>query len=139
MKSFKHLPRTILALSLAGSLLLNSGCWLLFVGAVAGAAAVTVAYVDGGLDATYGAPFNPVIAATEKAINQLEFAPPEELHDSLSTTFNTHDSKGNRIQVIVTRINDNSTKVAVRVGLIGDSKGDQAMASSINDKIRSNL
>jgi hypothetical protein len=139
MKTFKPLQRSILALSLAGSLLLNSGCWLLVVGAVAGAAAVTVAYVDGGLDATYGAPYDKVVAAAEKAVTQLEFAKPDEQKDALSDTFTTHDAKGDRVQIIVTRVSDTSTKVAIRVGAIGDTKGDQAMANSINDKIKANL
>ena len=139
MKTLKHLPRSALALTLAGSLLFNSGCWLLVVGAVAGAAAVTVAYVDGGLDATYGAPYDQVVTASEKAVAQLEFAKPEEQRDALSDTLTTHDAKGARVQIIVTRLSDTSTKVSIRVGAIGDTKGDQAMANTINDKIKANL
>ncbi len=139
MKTPKYLQRSLLALVLSGSLLLNSGCWLLVVGAVAGAAAVTVAYVDGGLDATYGASYDRLVAATNSAVAQLEFAKPEERRDALSDTFTTHTAKGDRVEIVVTRLSDSSTKVAIRVGAIGDTKGDQAVANTINDKIRSNL
>jgi hypothetical protein len=134
-KTFRPFYRALTTLLLAGSLACNSGCWLFVVGAAAGAAAVTVAYVDGTLTATYGYNYDQVVAAATSAISQLEFAQPEMQKDALSTTYTTHNAKGDRISIAVTRIGDNDTKVVIRVGAFGD----QMMSEAINDKIKSNL
>jgi hypothetical protein len=133
--SLRFLQRGLLVALLAGGLLLNSGCFLLFVGAVAGATVVTVKYVDGGLDATYGNDYDSVVAATHKAIDQLGFAQPEERKDALSDTLNTHNAQGKSISIVITRMDEKTTQVAIRVGAIGDKD----MATAINDKIKSDI
>lgn len=134
-KPNRPIHRTLTALLLAGSLLFSSGCWLFVVGAVAGATAVTVAYVDGTLTADYATNYDHVVAATRLAITQLQFATPEEQADALSATFNTDNARGNHIKIVVTRINDNSTRVVIRVGAFGD----EMISMAINDKIKADL
>jgi len=135
MKTNNPIRRIFTTLLLAGSLLFTSGCWLVVVGAVAGAAAVSVAYVDGHLVATYGNGYDRVVAATSQAITQLGFAQPEEQKDALSATFNTHTAKGESVKIVVTKTSDSSTKVDIRIGTFGDEQ----MSLSINDKIKANL
>jgi len=135
MKTTHRIRRILTTLLLAGSLVFNSGCWLFVVGAVAGAAAVTVAYVDGHLVATYGYSYEKVVPATTQAISQLGFAQPEIQKDELSATFNTHNAKGDSVKIVVTKTSDTSTKVDIRVGTFGDEQA----SISINDKIKANL
>jgi len=133
--SIRFLQRSVLVVFLAGSILLNSGCFLFVAGAVAGAAVITVKYVDGGLDATYGNDYDSVVAATHKAIDQLGFAPAEERKDALSDTLNTHTAQGKGVTIVITRMDDKTTQVSIRVGPIGDID----MATAINDKIKSDI
>jgi hypothetical protein len=135
MKTTTSIHRVLTVLLLAGSLVLNSGCWLVVVGVAAGAGAVTVAYVDGDLQVTYGYSYDKVVAATEQANTQLGFARPEEQKDELSDTFHTHTAKGDSVKIVVTKATGSSTKVDIRIGAFGD----EVMSNSINDKIKANL
>jgi hypothetical protein len=134
-KTTSSIRQTLTALLLAGSLLFSSGCWLFVAGAAAGAAAVTVAYVDGTLTADYAINYDHVVAATRLAITQLQFAKPEEQADALSATFNTDNARGDHIKIVVSRRGDNSTRVVIRVGAFGD----EMISMAINDKIKADL
>jgi len=127
--------RNIAACLFAVALSLNAGCFLAVVGVAAGGAAAAVAYADGALTASYGANLSQVASATRKAIDQLQFAKPEERSDAISATFTTHNAKGDRISIALTQINENSTNLVIRVGTFGD----ETMSLSINDKIKANL
>jgi len=135
MKSTLSIQRSLTALLLAGVLVLNSGCWLLVVGAVGGAAAAGVAYTDGHLTTTLANNYDQVVAATNKAIDQLGFAKPEEVKDAMTDTLNTHTAKGDNVHIIITKISDTSTKVDIRIGTFGD----EAMSMNIFNKIKENL
>ncbi len=135
MKKPTYLFRALAGALLAANLFLSSGCFLFAVAAVGAAAAGTVAYVDGKLEATLGNRYESVVSATSVAITQLGFDKPEERKDELSDTFTTHTAKGNQVVIVVTKDGDASTKVSIRV----DTMGDQAMSQTILDKIKSNL
>jgi hypothetical protein len=135
MFSSKNLRRGLTGTVLAASLLFNSGCLLFVAGAAAGAAAGTVAYVDGELDASLGQNYDAVVRAANLAIDQMQFSKPEEQKDSLTDTLTTHTAKGDKVSIVLTRVNDNSTKVQIRVGVFGD----ETTAQAILDKIKSNL
>jgi len=135
MKKSTYFFRGLAGALLAATLLLNSGCFLFAVAAVGAAAAGTVAYVDGKLEATLGYPYNTVADATNKAINQLGFAKPEEHKDELSDILTTHTAKGNQVVITLTKDGDSSTKVSIRV----DTMGDKEISQTILDKIKSNL
>lgn len=131
IRTFRNLAAALLALNL----LFTSGCFLFAVAAVGAAAAGTVAYVDGKLEASLGNRYEAVVSAANAAIKQLDFAKPEERKDELSDTLVTHSAKGDRIEVVVTKVGDTLTKVSIRIGTFGD----QQMSQSILDKIKSNL
>ncbi len=135
MKKTFNLVRNLATVLLAANLLLSSGCFLFAVAAVGGAAAGTVAYVDGKLEVSLGYSYDAVVTASNRAISQLQFAQPEERKDALSDTLTTHDAKGDSIEVVVTKVGDNLTKVDIRVGTFGD----QPMSQEILDKIKANL
>ena len=135
MKPTNIIHRLLVTGLLAGSLLFNSGCWLLVVGAAGGAAAAGVAYADGVLTSTLGNNYDAVVSATNRAMDQFQFAKPEEQKDALSDTLTTHTAKGDRVQIVLSRVNDNTTKVEIRIGTFGD----ESLSMSILDKIKANL
>lgn len=135
MKTILTLRKTFLPLVFAGTLLLVSGCRLFVVGAAAGAGALTVAYIDGKVEADYGSSYDKVVAAANSAITQLGFSKPEERRDELTDTFTTYNAKGDSIKIVVTRTSDNSSKVTIRVGTFGDRE----LSMMISDKIKANL
>ncbi len=120
---------------LSGSLLLNSGCWLVVVGAAAGAGAATVAYVDGDLEVTYVNSYESVVAAANSAVTQLGFARAEERKDAATDILNTHTAKGDSVRIAITKTSDSMTKVNIRIGTFGDEQ----LSRTINDKIKANL
>ncbi len=135
MKRSAHFIRAQAAGLLAASLLFMTGCRVLWLGAAGATGAGIVAYVDGKLEDTLGNNYDTVVAATAKAITQLEFAQPEERKDGLSDTFITHNAKGDRVEITVSNVGENATKVSIRVNTFGD----QQMSMSILDKIKANL
>src|SRR5471032_1632203 len=119
--------RQLATVTLAVSLLFVTGCRLLFLGGVVGAAVATVAFVDGKLVDTVSSPFDKVTAATDKAISQLGFAQAEVRRDALSATFNTHTAKGDSVEIVESNVADTATKVTIRVNTFGD----RAMSETI--------
>jgi len=135
MKINLSIHRLLATSLLAGSLLLNSGCWLFVAAAAGGAAAAGVAYADGVLKATLSNNYGAVIIATEKAIDQLQFAKPAEQRDAMSDTLTTQNAKGDRVQITLTKIDENTIKVEIRIGTFGD----EALSMTVLDKIKANL
>ncbi len=109
-----------------------SGCFLVAAGA-AGAGAV--AYVRGELEATLGNDYERVVDATREALKQLEFVKVSENKDALKAVFIFHTALDKKVEVDLSRLDDKSTKVQIRVGLIGD----QEMSTVILEKIKSRL
>ena len=135
MKTIKQLKVVFSILVLTGTLLFSTGCWIIVVGAAAGAGAATVAYVDGNLVVTYANSYDSVVAAANSAVTDLGFAKPEERKDQLSDTLNTHSMTGDSVKIVITKTSDAVTKVDIRVGTFGDEQ----LSRSINDKIKAHL
>gem|GEM_PF-4580479 len=74
MNSSKSLLRVLPVLACLATVTLNSGCFLVAVGAAGAAGAGTVAYVRGELDASINRSFDNVDQATNRALVQLQFA-----------------------------------------------------------------
>jgi type IV pilus assembly protein PilQ len=100
-----------------------------------GTGIVTVAWADSALTASYGYNYDQVVAATGKAIEQLQFAQPGQQKDALSTAFSMHNARGDLINIVVTHTGDNAANVVIRVG----TAGDEMISEAINDKIKANL
>jgi len=130
-----YILRVLAGFLIAASVFFTTGCRLFWLGAAGATGAGIVAYVDGKLQTTLGNSYESVIAATSKAITQLEFAQPEERKDGLTDTFITHNAKGDRVEIVLTNSGDNVTQVYIRINTFGD----QQMSQMILDKIKSNL
>ncbi|MBS0663950.1 MAG: DUF3568 family protein [Verrucomicrobia bacterium] len=122
----------ILALVLAlTSLAFNSGC----IAVAAGAGAGAVAYIRGDLNATLDSSFDHTFKASQRAVQQLEFAKVSEAKDALLGKITVRNAADKKIEIKIERAGDNLTKVSIRVGTFGD----ETLSMAILDKIKSNL
>lgn len=119
-------------LALGATVMLNSGCLLVAAGA---AGAGTVAYVRGELTASLGNEFGAVTKATGRAIEQLKFAKVSESADALSARFVVRTAKDKKIEIVLTKVGEELTKLEIRVGVFGD----ETVSMTILDKIKANL
>ncbi len=110
-----------------------TGCVAVAAGAAAGAGAV--AYVEGELQVTLPETYDRVVGATRSALKELEFTKISESKDALTGIFIYRTAADKKVTVTLNKIGDKSTKVGIRVGLIGD----QDLSHIILDKIKSHL
>ena len=133
MKTHTKKVFSVLAvLALGATVMLNSGCLLVAAGA---AGAGTVAYVRGELTASLGNEFGAVTKATGRAIEQLKFAKVSESADALSAQFVVRTAQDKKIEIVLTKVGEELTKVEIRVGVFGD----ETVSMTILDKIKANL
>lgn len=118
--------------ALGATMLLSSGCLLLAAGA---AGAGTVAYVRGELAASLGNELGAVVKATGRSIEQLKFAKIAESADALSARFTARTAQDKKIEIVLTKVGENLTKVEIRVGVFGD----EDVSMTILGKIKANL
>ena len=120
------------ALALASCSLL-AGCGAIVVGAAAGAGAV--AYIRGELEATEEAPIGAVVKATQAAIDDLELRLTSTEADAVSGKITAETARGTDIGISLKRVNDNVTRIHIRVGVFGD----EDLSRLIHEKIRARL
>jgi len=108
------------------------GCVIAAVGA---GAAGTVAYVRGDLVATEEAKLDDVYSAALKSVEDLELNLISDNKDALSGEIVVRDAEDKKIQIKMTAITDNTTKIAVRIGTFGDERKSRV----IYEKIKENL
>ena len=116
------------------SLLVNSGCPAVFVGAAAGgaAAAGAVRYVGGELRSTEEVSLNRAWKATQKAMGDLEFQITEKGKDAFDAELNASGAGGKKIKVALKKISDTSTQIRIRIGVFGD----ESLSRQILEKIK---
>jgi hypothetical protein len=114
------------------SMLANSGCLAVAAGAGTGAA---VAYVRGQLEATTPHDFEPVVTATNLAIQQLQFAKVSERKDALLDTIIVRNAADKKIEIRLENSARNLTKIRIRIGIFGD----EPLSIAIFEKIKANL
>lgn len=128
----RRVMRWAAAVTLGATALLSSGCLLLAAGA---AGAGTVAYVRGELAASLGSELSAVVKATSRSIEQLKFAKISESADALSARFTARTAQDKKIEIVLTKIGENLTKVEIRVGVFGD----EDISMTILSKIKATL
>jgi len=84
--------------------------------------------VRGELAASLGNELGAVVKATGRSIEQLKFAKTAESADALSARFTARTAQDKKIEIVLTKIGENLTKVEIRVGVFGDE--DVAMTTS---------
>lgn len=132
MKNSSTALRLSAALALAALAGLQSGCLVVAAGA---AGAGTVAYIRGELDAALEGRYDAVVAAANHAVADLKFARISENKDALTAVIVARTADDKRIDIKVTKVSDNLSKVQIRVGIFGD----EFISVSLLDRIKANL
>jgi hypothetical protein len=116
------------------SLVVNSGCPAIFVGAAAGGAAGAgaAAYVDGELKSTEEVSLNRAWKATERAMRDLNFRVTDKAKDALGAQLKASGAGGKKIQVALKSISKSRTEIGIRVGTFGD----ESLSVQILDTIK---
>lgn len=128
-----HMIRTILTTVFLGLLLASqSGCLLLVAAAGTGAG---VAYYTGDLDVTLEAPPAKVVAATEKAMQDLDLAVIARESSGMDGKVIGRTARDVKMTVVVKGHTDKLSNVSVRAGMFGDD----GMQARLLDRIRQNL
>lgn len=125
--------RSLIAALAFSSIVAASGCLAVAAGAAAGAG--TYAYMQGEMNTTMEAPLDRVWAATQRAVEQLQFDIESDAIDALQGRMTVRRADGTRIRIRLEQETGSLTDVSVRVGVFGD----EARSRLILDKIRENL
>ena len=129
MKTTMKFRLMLAAAMLAASL---TGC----VAVVAGAAgAGTVAWVQGRLEAVLDANYEKAVTAANLAIKQFQFSKISEKKDALTAILIARTAEDKKVEIKVSKVGDQTSKVRIRVGFFGD----EALSLTILDKIKTNL
>ncbi len=130
--AIRNLLATLSATAAIATMVATSGCLVVAAGAGAGAA---VAYVRGQLEAQVNADYEPTIAATERALQQLSIAKVNDRKDALVDTITARTAADKKVEIRLENAARGLTKVRIRVGIMGN----ESLSISILEKIKANL
>jgi hypothetical protein len=133
--SARFLLQAAAAAALLSATVLGSGCFVVAVGAGGAAGAGTVAWVEGALTVNLPNPYESVVGASNQALAQLQFFKLGEKRDALSDDLTARTAEDKKVEIKVTRVADNLTKLQIRVGTFGD----KPLSSVILNRIQSDL
>ena len=127
-------PLRIHLLSLPAVLLLTlSGCVLLAGGA---AGAGTYAYISGNLKTTYDADMTDAWEASRAVVAELGMVADVEQHDAFSGSLKGTTADGKDFTISLSRVTQETTEVAIRIGRVGNRKRSEEIHSRISVKLR---
>ena len=124
--------RLLVALLLGVSVAGLTGCIAVVA---AGAAGTGVAWYSGRLEANLDQNIEAVFAASQKALNQLEFANISNKKSTVDAQLVSRTALDKKVEITLQKVTDRSTKVIIRVGVFGD----ETLSMSILDKIKAAL
>lgn len=129
----KPLFRILVLSGLLSVTLLQTGCVAIAAGAAAGAS--TVAYLRGELTTPVDKPYGNVVKAVERAIAKLEFAKISTQKDALDTILLARTATDKRVEIRVTKADERTTTVRIRVGVFGDEALSRTILQHIQDAL----
>jgi hypothetical protein len=106
----------LLWMLLAGAMVSGQGCMVAAVGA---AAAGTVAYARGDLQATDNATLDKVYEASLAAMDELQIPVISKSKDALSATITGRDAADKKITITLKAATEDTTELSIRIGLFG--------------------
>lgn len=124
--------QVFLILVLAGMAILVQGCAVAWVGAGAG----TVAYFRGDLEAVESKNIDTVLEATEKAVEELELKVSKKTKDKMSAEIVARDAGDKKITIKLSAAAEESTKLSIRVGWVGDETKSRLVYQKIREKLK---
>lgn len=129
MKRSRIFSTCLFSAVLVASAALQSGCFIVAAGA-AGAGAV--AYVRGELETTLSGSYDAVERAANRAIEQLQLVKINERKDAFIAVITARTADDKKVEIKITKLATETTKVQIRVGVFGD----EAKSLAILDKIK---
>lgn len=135
MKSYLSksvLGRWLAAILLTGAVVTSSGCIAV---AAAGAAGAGVAWYSGKLESNLTDDLDAVFRASQEALADLEFAKISDQKTAIDAQLVSRTALDKKVEITLQKLSDDSTKVSIRVGLLGD----ESLSMAILDKIKANL
>lgn len=124
--------RLLIALLLGISAAGLTGCVAVVA---AGAAGTGVAWYRGRLEANLDHNIEAVFAASQKALNQLEFANISNKKSAVDAEIVSRTALDKKVEITLQKVTDRSTKIMIRVGVFGD----ETLSMSILDKVKAAL
>ena len=109
-----------------------AGCGVLILG---GAAAGTVGYVSGDLNATLEGGFQSVVEATDSAISDNSIKEISKDANQNSVAYELRTPQDDKVLLTITRASKDLTNVTVRVGVFGD----EPLSLHILDEIKTRV
>lgn len=131
-RSLAFQPRVWLAVLALGAGTLLSGCVAV---AAAGAATAGVVWVRGALETHHERDLARVHRATQAALKELEFAIITDRKSAIDAEVVARTALDKKVTVTLKQVTPNTTKMSIRVGLMGD----EAMSNLILARIREKL
>jgi len=113
--------------------LFAQGCWVAVAGAgVAG----TVVYLKGDVERIEQENIDVVYTAAQKAVDELGLTPIRSSKDALSAEIIARDAQDKKVTIKLKRREDNSTKISIRVGVVGDKTKARLIYQEIINNLR---
>jgi hypothetical protein len=110
------------------------GCAALLVGGAVGAGSVV--YIKGQLKEDMAVSVRRVHDATIPALKELGLPIIEDNHDRLSASMKSRTADGSDVWIAVESVTQDSSKITVRVGLIGDERKSRQILDAIHRHLR---
>lgn len=105
------------------------GCFALFAGAAAGAG--TAGWLSGKLSQAVQAPYERAINATKSALKSLKLEVTKETRTENVTQIRSKYTDAREVWIDIRRVSDTSSKVEVRVGVVGDKEASDVILKRI--------
>lgn len=118
--------------AIAATSLVQSGCVAVVA---AGAGAGAVAYVRGELQGTVSGSLEAAERATALALAQLQLVKISEKRDAFVSIVTARTAEDKKVEIKLTKLANETTKVQIRVGVFGD----ETKSLAILDKIKADL
>lgn len=126
--------KRIMMLLVACFFLLNIyGCWLIVAGAAGGSG--TAAWLSGKLSQRVNASYDRTINAVKSALKSLKMEVSKESKSKSVTQIKSIYSDGREIWIDIRPISESTTKVEVRVGVLGDKTASDKILKEIAGRL----
>lgn len=114
--------------------LVLAGCIPFLIGAVV-VGAGTYVWLSGTMRITYGKPYEEVWDASVEAVREMEFRILTDVRDTVVGHIDAQMGDGTDVDVAVKKLDDEVTRVEIRIGVVGDER----ISNFIREKIDSHL
>ncbi len=119
---------------LLAAVMLLSGCVAVLAGGAIGGG--TYAYLGGELSQNLDRPVSKVNGAALATLKEFHLPVVHDAHDSLSASIESRFSSGKKIWIKISSVTSDTSKVSVRVGLLGDRDRSETILGAIDSHLK---